>query len=125
RISDIILKEETKKGFYGRLRQGIYPRPAPLGYRDRGKGLPKEIDPVQGPLVRKVFEWYATGNLGPEALAEKMHDLGLRNRKDGRVSVNGLSCVLHNPFYLGLIEVKLAGEVFRGAHTPNATELIQ
>jgi site-specific DNA recombinase len=26
------LREETKKGFYGRLKQGIYPMGAPLGY---------------------------------------------------------------------------------------------
>src|SRR5579872_6943285 len=29
------LREETKKGFYGRIKQGIYPLPAPLGYLDQ------------------------------------------------------------------------------------------
>jgi site-specific DNA recombinase len=28
------LREETRKGFYGRLKQGFYPLPAPLGYLD-------------------------------------------------------------------------------------------
>src|SRR5258708_38130601 len=26
------LREETKKGYYGRFKQGLYPRPAPIGY---------------------------------------------------------------------------------------------
>src|SRR5215469_12752860 len=40
------LREETKKGFYGRLKQGLYPRQAPIGYLNRGSGKPKEPDPV-------------------------------------------------------------------------------
>ena len=40
------LREETRKGFYGRLKQGIYPLPAPIGYLDRGKGKPKDVDPL-------------------------------------------------------------------------------
>src|SRR3984885_9695939 len=32
------LREETKKGFYGRLKQRLLPRPAPLGYLNCGKG---------------------------------------------------------------------------------------
>ena len=43
------LREETRKGFYGRLKQGIYPLPAPIGYLDMGKGKPKEPDPQRSP----------------------------------------------------------------------------
>src|SRR5690349_9141014 len=50
------LREETKKGFYGRLRQGLYPFPARVGYLNAGKGNPKEIDPVQSPLIKRAFE---------------------------------------------------------------------
>src|SRR4029077_2705893 len=54
------LREETRKGFYGRLKQGLYPLAAPIGYLDRGKGKPKEPDPAKAPLVRRAFELYAT-----------------------------------------------------------------
>src|SRR3569832_103028 len=40
------LREETRKGFYGRLKQGLYPLAAPVGYLDRGRGKPKEPDPM-------------------------------------------------------------------------------
>src|SRR6201981_1788237 len=39
------LREETKKGFYGRLKQGLYPIRAPIGYLDNGAAKPKTIDP--------------------------------------------------------------------------------
>src|SRR5438270_6758493 len=55
------LREEAKKGIYGRLKQGFYPSRAPIGYRDMGAAKPKMPDTVQGPLVRKAFELYATG----------------------------------------------------------------
>lgn len=112
------LREETKKGFYGRLKQGLYPRPAPIGYLDKGKGKAKEPDPVQAPLVRKAFELYATGRFGLNALIEKMGEFGLRSKKGEKVSLNGLASMLHNTFYIGLINFKVRGELFRGAHQP-------
>lgn len=35
------LREETIKGLYGRLKQGIFPFMAPVGYLNTGKGKPK------------------------------------------------------------------------------------
>src|SRR5438876_10063276 len=55
------LRQETRKGFYGRIKQGLYPLPAPLGYLDTGKAKPKEPDPAKAPLVKKTFELYGSG----------------------------------------------------------------
>src|SRR5574337_326049 len=85
------LREESRKGFYGRLKQGFYPLPAPLGYLDKGKGKPKEFCPVKGPLVGKAFELYASGRWSLATLADEMYRLGLRNRRGGKVTTNGLS----------------------------------
>ncbi len=71
------LREETIKGFYGRLKQGLYPRPALIGYVDQGPGLPKLPDPVQAPLIRTLFERYSTGNTNLKAMVPEMHQLGL------------------------------------------------
>ncbi len=112
------LREETRKGFYGRLKQGLYPIAAPLGYLDQGKGKAKTIDPVKGPLIRKAFELYNTGRWNLESLGEEMHRLGLRNRNGTRVSRNGWSTLLNNPFYTGLIRIKKTREFFPGQHKP-------
>lgn len=112
------LREETKKGIYGRLRQGLYPFPARVGYLDAGRGNPKKLDPVQSLLVRQAFELYASGNCGLNALVEKMYEAELRNRNGGKVSRNGLVCILKNPFYMGLIKIEKIGEMFVGTHPP-------
>jgi site-specific DNA recombinase len=112
------LREETLKGIYGRLNQGLYPFPARVGYLDAGKGQPKKIDPVQAPLVRQAFELYATGKWGLIALVNEMYRRGLRNKQGGKISKNGLSCILHNPLYIGLIKIDKRGEMFIGKHEP-------
>ncbi len=58
------LSEETRKGMLEKAEQGIWPSCAPLGYENvegpSGKRI-IEVDPVSGPLIVKLFEWYATG----------------------------------------------------------------
>jgi site-specific DNA recombinase len=110
------LREEVKKGIYGRLKQGIYPFAAPPGYRDNGKAALKTIDPVQGPLVRETFEKYASGSFGLHSLRAHMNERGLRNSQGRPVHVSGLATMLHNTFYYGLLIVK--GQSFLGAHEP-------
>jgi DNA invertase Pin-like site-specific DNA recombinase len=118
--SDFIrnLREETRKGFYGRLKQGLYPLPAPIGYLDRGKGKPKEIDPVRGPIVATLFRLYGTANYPLHALIAEANRLGLTNRGGKGISLNGLSSMLNNPFYTGLVRINATGELFAGKHEP-------
>lgn len=110
------LREETRKGFYGRLKQGLYPLQAPLGYLDNGKGKVKTIDPVKGPLVRKAFELYATARYNLATLGDELYRLGLRSHSEGRVSRSGLSHLLNNPFFMGIIRIRRTGENFVGIH---------
>lgn len=112
------LREETRKGFYGRLKAGIYPLPAPLGYLDMGAGRPKEVDPERGPLVRLAFDLYATGQWSLHALLDHLEGRGFRNRGGSALSLNGISKILHNPFYTGVIRLRRTGETFAGAHEP-------
>ncbi len=116
------LREETKKGIYGRLRQGLYPFPARVGYLDTGKGKPKMLDPAQSPLIKQAFEVYASGSCGLNALVEKMYDLGLRNKNGKKITRNGLVCILKNPFYMGLIKIDTICELFVGIHPPIITK---
>src|SRR5712691_1441193 len=111
------LREEVRKGFYGRIKQGLYPLPAPVGYLDKGKGKPKELDPVKAPLVRKAFELYASGRYTLDSLVEELWRLGLRNRGGSKLTRNRLSVLLNKPFYMGLIRLR-TGETFPGIHPP-------
>src|SRR5437870_7545177 len=89
------LREETKKGFYGRLKQGFYPIRAPIGYLDQGKAKAKIPDPERAPLVQEAFKLYATGNYSLPRLLEEMDRRGLRNRRGGKQHLNGVSTILN------------------------------
>ena len=108
------LRQETIKGLYGRLKQGIYPFGAPVGYRDHGKGELKTICPQQGLLVQEAFRLYASQNYTVLKLAKEMAKRGLRNQRGNIICKNGITRILKNPFYIGLMSVK--GSVFEGKH---------
>lgn len=112
------LREEVRKGLTGRLKQGLYPFSAPIGYLDKGGGLPKVPDPVAGPLVRRAFELYATGRFTLNGLQDHLHRVGFRNRAGGPISESGMSTILNNTFYFGLIRIRATGQVFDGVHEP-------
>lgn len=118
------LREETLKGFYGRLKQGILPIGAPLGYLNNGGGKPKTPDPVKAPLIKKTFELYATGQYTFHTLPPILKDLGLRNVKGKPVTRSALTSILTNEFYYGLIRIKRTGEIFKGIHEPIITKTL-
>src|SRR5581483_1044313 len=112
------LREETIKGFYGRLKQGIFPMPAPIGYINAGAGKPKIIDPVRGPLIKEAFLLYSSGRYSQKSLASKMFSLGLRSKRSGRIHPNDWSRILNNPFYMGEMRIRKTDQSFPGAHEP-------
>jgi site-specific DNA recombinase len=112
------LREETKKGFYGRLKQGLFPMPAPLGYLNIGSGKPKMPDPKTAPLVKQVFDLYSTGRFSYPQLLAETERIGLRGRSGKPITLNGLTQLLNNRFYTGLIHIGKTGESFEGVHEP-------
>jgi DNA invertase Pin-like site-specific DNA recombinase len=116
------LRDEVKKGLYGRLKQGIFPFAAPVGYLNTGKGNLKTIDPVRGPLVRHLFERYASGTASFEELRHELAVMGLRTAAGKPLFPNSLTLILNNPFYMGVIRIHRSGETFPGAHEPLITK---
>jgi site-specific DNA recombinase len=112
------LRDKVKMGYYGRLKQGLLPRPAPLGYKNNGRGQAKTIDPSTGPLIRTLFELYATGRFTLRTLALEASRLGLRSRTGKPLRLSKLAEFLHNPFYAGVIRVIKTGQSFPGVHQP-------
>lgn len=110
------LREEVKKGMYGRLKQGFYPWAAPIGYLNCGKAKLKVIDPVKGPLVRHMFERYATNTIAFEELRHEMWQKGLRTSVGKPLYDRNITTALNNPFYMGVIRIRTTGETFPGAH---------
>ncbi len=112
------LREEVKKGLYGRLKQGFYPLRAPVGYLDQGSAKPKVADPIRAPLIQEAFRLYSTAQYSLPQLAEEMYARGLRNLRGGPVTVNGMATILRNAFYTGLMKIQKTGQTFEGLHQP-------
>ena len=112
------LRDEVRKGVRGRLKQGLLPLPAPVGYLNCGKAKPKEIDPVKGPLVRRAFELYATGQYTFATLRPELAAIGLTTRTGKPLSKCGVTTMLRNPFYIGLIRIRAHAHLYQGVHAP-------
>lgn len=112
------LREETLKGITGRLKQGLYPFKAPLGYLDQGGGKPKTVDPVRGPLIRELLEAYATGQHSIRSLIVLSKHSGLRNHHQKPLHKSGIEKIINNPFYAGIIRIETTGATYEGVHEP-------
>ncbi|MBU2523695.1 recombinase family protein [Patescibacteria group bacterium] len=113
------LSVEVKKGYTEALSQGKFPRPAPIGYLDCGRGV-KDPDPKYAPLVQETFRLYATGQYSIGAILKIMKEKGLRTKKGNKygnaISRSSLHRILTNKFYYG--EIIYNGESYEGAHNP-------
>ncbi|MEO8036485.1 MAG: recombinase family protein [Acidobacteriota bacterium] len=111
------LREEALKGIHGRLKQGFLPHAAPTGYDNHGAGVAKTIDPVRGPVIRKLFRLYASGAYTLRELTAEADALGLRNRNDRPLRLTQIHKMLRNVFYSGVIRSSRFG-LFIGSHQP-------
>lgn len=112
------LSEEVKKGQKEKIGQGWLPTVPPIGYKTVGEKGHKIhiIDEEMAPLVRKMFELYATGNYSLKALSEKLHKEGLQSRGSKKVGKSRMHETMRDPFFYGKIRWK--GELYEGKHKP-------
>jgi site-specific DNA recombinase len=112
------LSEEARKGLQEKAEQGIWPTKAPLGYRNISSPNGKKTiapEPEAARLIKKLFEWYATGTLSLKEAARKAREAGLVYRKSGKpVPVSTIHKILRNRLYSG--EFEWGGRIYQGKH---------
>jgi site-specific DNA recombinase len=93
------LSEEVRKGMQQKAAEGIYPTRPPLGYRNNKLDHTIELSPETAPIVQRIFELFAYGNI---SLAELRKRIRLET---GKTYAKGyLHKILKNPFYIGLYQ---------------------
>lgn len=114
------LSEETRKGMIEKAEQGYFPSSAPFGYINEEEEGKKIINSVQelAPLIKRLYEWYATGQYSLLEVKRKFHSECLILLKDKRIKANKslIYKILTNPVYYG--GFKYAGKLYQGKHTP-------
>ncbi|MCX5692179.1 MAG: recombinase family protein, partial [Candidatus Omnitrophica bacterium] len=114
------LSENIKRGIRQKVRNGVYPGLAPVGYLNDPKSRGIAIDTDKAPLVRKIFELYSTGDYTLERLKDTITSLGFRTRNNKAIGVSKLLLILTNPFYYGIL--RYWGETFEATHEPIITK---
>jgi len=110
------LRENTKRGLRQKIRNGVWPGWAPLGYLNNLKTKMIDVDSEKVSKVRKLFELYATGNYTFYSLANWCKEHKLRGNLGKEISISNIPIILQNIFYTGLMKYK--GEIFEGKHKP-------
>jgi DNA invertase Pin-like site-specific DNA recombinase len=114
------LSEETRKGMLEKAEQGIWPSYAPLGYVNvDGTNGKRTIQPdlQLASVIRKMFEWYATGEYSLAEVTEKAKAAGMIFRKSGSpVPKATIHKILHNRIYTG--DFDFDGKTYRGTYEP-------
>jgi site-specific DNA recombinase len=98
------LSEEVRKGQKEKLAQGWLPTKPPLGYKTIGeKGHKIHIIDIDiAPLVKKMFDLYATGNYSLKKLTKEVFEIGIKSSRGNALSKSRVHTILRDPFYIGI-----------------------
>src|SRR3989344_1095749 len=110
------LSENIKLGHRQKLRKGIWPGFAPLGYLNNSRTKSIDVDNEKSVLVKKCFELYGTGDNTLKNIKQFLADTGLDSYKGNVLSTSCIQRMLKNPFYYGTF--RFNGELYEGSHEP-------
>ena len=98
------LSENTKRGLRQKVRMGIFPSQAPLGYLNDSRTKTIVVEKKKSRIVRLAFERYVKGNMRLEDVSAFLAKSGVTTRTGKRISKTKASFILSNPFYIGLFK---------------------
>src|SRR5574343_172554 len=116
------LSENIKRGIRQKLRNGIWPAWAPLGYINDKNARCIAVDKEKAKYIKRAFEMYATGEYPLAQIRKIINSLGLVGKKGKMLSVSNYQYMLKNKIYYGMIEYN--GEKYDGKHKPNIKKKI-
>ncbi len=112
------LSENVKRGIRQKLRMGVWPKQAPMGYLNNRftKGI--DIDPDTYKIVKKAFELFAKGGKSFTEIGKFLYKFKVsrnqRKNKDTPLHINQIKAMLTNRYYVGVFTFK--GESYIGSH---------
>lgn len=131
-ISDNVKRSNKKK-----IEEGTITRDSPLGYLNKeNRNIKLEpnpvvyLDPTKAPLVKRMFEDYATGAYSIKQVMQNANKAGLRTkiktkvghkpRGGNKLAHSTVEGILSNPFYYGVMKYK--GQLYKHVYEPLITK---
>ena len=110
------LSENIKRGNRQKLRKGLWPSFAPLGYVNNRKTRGIDPDKEKAPVIRKLFNLYSTGTYTLRHLKEILEEHKFTSYNGNFITVSSVQRMLQNPIYYGAI--RFNEEMYTGEHEP-------
>lgn len=114
--------DNVKRSQEQMLLSGKWPSKPPLGYisaRDDQGNRDIEVDSMRGPMIRKAFEWYATGRVSMNEVCKRLEKVGMHTDGNKSIQKSLLDQILSNPFYFG--SMRWNNKIYEGSHSPLIT----
>jgi site-specific DNA recombinase len=112
----------VKMGLKEKARQGLLTGSLPWGYRKGAEAI-AEPDPARAPVVRRIFELYASGRHTDRTLAEWLNSEGQRTAKGRLFGADTVREMLCNAAYCGYVSARRdRSKQIRGLHEPLVEE---
>ncbi len=111
--------QRTRDALMQKFREGWQPTPPPIGYRSVGGERERktcEPDTYVSPIIKELFELYATGNYSILEVQDWLADKNILSKNGTGLGHSVINTILNNPFYYGLIRWR--GESKMGNHIP-------
>jgi len=110
---------DVREGLARRVQEGWFIGKAPYGYRNvriDGRSI-VEIDPVNAPKVRRIFELFGYCHCTLDMIVERLAAEGIVYKDSiARFPRSTIHAILHDRAYIGEIEHK--GQWYQGKHSP-------
>ena len=102
-----VRSDRTRAGMRAALELGRRVFLAPIGYLNTPRAMGKSlvVDPERAPLLRRVFEEYATGRFTKEQLLKQVRAWGVTNRRGRPLPSQAIGVLLRNQLYAGIVDV--------------------
>jgi len=110
------LSENIRRGIRQKLKNGLWPSFAPIGYTNNRKTKGIDINTIEAPIIKKAFEMYSSGDCTLKGIAGFFVKSNLKSYQDKTLSVSRVQFILQNPIYYGII--RFNGEYYKGVHEP-------
>src|SRR3989339_942251 len=114
------LSENVKRGIRQKLRRGVYPGLAPIGYLNDPVSRTVVPDPKRWKFIKRGLEEYSQGKHSMASLSKLMFSWGFTNRFGKPLNLSTIQNFLMNPFYFGVI--RYSGEFYEGTHKTMITK---
>lgn len=113
----INLSKEVKKGMTEKAEQGGFQTTPPLGYviGDKNTLVVSEEEAVH---IRYIFNQYVKG-LSPFQIAKQLNTMGVKSKRGNAMDGRGVTYILQNPVYIGMVRWTPTEKVRRNFHHPD------